>query len=261
MMEKYLLVSSILLVHHSDAYHVPFVMREPHSRHNAALDRGNLHRSVLPTFSRSASLRRDSAFKFWSCVNSGQDPSAFGDPSIPKGTGSDILAFRSGDAKIFREMSASEAAAGNVTGAARLDSIADRMDSIMQRSSSRMAAVVLDAPAAGEAQEANMWPFRSRHLKSNGRDLWKVSGDDAPHTAARMLDSFDGSDGGGGVWTVRINQLQGGAAFGLTTIDVDLDSNWCSPNQRGQVSRRLLSSTYTAYAGGRASVGRGWRHV
>jgi hypothetical protein len=146
-----------------------------------------------------------------------------------------LVGFRKEDVNVLREMSTFEAKAGNETGAALLNSIANRLDNIMQRSSSRMTAVVLDAPAkTSDNEEVNMWPFRSENLRSNGRDLWKTAGDDAPHSSARMLESFDGADGGA-VWTVRVNQLQGGANFGLTTLDVGLDSNWCSPAYRGQV--------------------------
>ena len=153
-----------------------------------------------------------------------------------------LIGFRREDVNVLREMSTFEANAGNATGAALLDSIANKLDTIMQRSSSRMTAVVLDAPArAPGSEEANMWPFRSASLRSNGRDLWKTAGDDAPHSSARMLESFDGADGGAS-WTVRVNQLSGPAAFGLTTLDVGLDADWCTPAHRGQVPPRIPRS-------------------
>ena len=127
-----------------------------------------------------------------------------------------LVGFRKEDVNVIREMSKFEAQAGNATGAALLDGIANRMDSIMQRSSSRMTAVVMDVPAdtsAAGAEEVNMWPFRSPNLRSNGRDLWKVAGADAPHSSARMLDSFDGADGGA-VLSATVGGADGGAGCG-----------------------------------------------
>jgi hypothetical protein len=145
-----------------------------------------------------------------------------------------MLSFRKDDVSVLRAMSASEANAGNFTGAERLDSIANRLDTIMKRSSSRMTAIVMDpSERKPDSEEVNMWPYRSASLRSNGPDLWKISGDESPYTAARTLESFDGADGGA-VWSVRVNQLQGSMCIGVTAIDVDLDSDWCSPSYRGQ---------------------------
>lgn len=46
-----------------------------------------------------------------------------------------LIGFRREDVNVLREMSTFEANAGNATGAALLDSIANKLDTIMQRSS------------------------------------------------------------------------------------------------------------------------------
>jgi hypothetical protein len=139
--------------------------------------------------------------------------------------------FRDGDPQVFKAMAKAEADAGNTTGADSLNSIADRLQSIMSRSEAKMASRLdmvepsLEETPSGstDAPEKRWWPFLNSMLVAKGRDVWVTSIKDGPKSA-RGPDSF--SAGCFVSWKFRMNQLSGPMCIGLTSLAVDLDKVW-----------------------------------
>jgi len=139
------------------------------------------------------------------------------------GDGKKQVPFREGDADLFKAMAEDEAAAGNTTGAATLNTIADRMQTIMDRSIAKMSDKLQVGEAAGETNEFRWWPFINMRLIAKGRDVWVSSIKDGPKSA-RGPTSFEA--GSFVSWKFRVNELSGPMCVGLTSLAVDLDKLW-----------------------------------
>jgi hypothetical protein len=145
------------------------------------------------------------------------------------GESKQMVPFREGDPEVFKDMAKAEAAAGNTTGADALNGIADRLQTIMDRSEAKMTSK-LKVEASGESADGSVepnakrwWPFLNSRLVAKGADVWVTSIKDGPKSA-RGPNSF--SAGCFVSWKFRINQLNGPMCIGLTSLAVDLDKVW-----------------------------------
>ena len=148
-----------------------------------------------------------------------------GDSSTGDESGSNNnIPFRQGDPEVLKAMAKAEAEAGNTTGAQALDTIATRMQTIMDRSTAKIAnrLDVADTVKGGDAVE-RAWPFLNSRLISKGRDVWVSSIKEGPKSA-RGARSFE--PGCFVTWKFRVNQLSGPMCVGLTSLAVDLDQVW-----------------------------------
>lgn len=130
--------------------------------------------------------------------------------------------FRAGDSELLKAMAEAEAAAGNTTGAEALSGIADRMQTIMDRSTAKLARR-LDVADEADAGSERCWPFLSPRLVAKGRGVFVSSIKEGPKSA-RGPRAFEA--GSFVTWTLRVNQLSGPMCVGLTSIAVDLDTVW-----------------------------------
>jgi len=148
---------------------------------------------------------------------------ADGEASGGGAEGKSKVPFREGDSDLFKAMAEDDAAAGNITGAATLNTIADRMQTIMDRSTAKMSDKLDVGEAAGDTKEYRWWPFINMRLIAKGRDIWVSSIKDGPKSA-RGPNSFEA--GSCVSWKFRVNALSGPMCVGLTTLAVDLDKLW-----------------------------------
>jgi hypothetical protein len=151
-------------------------------------------------------------------ADSGNQGGSAGDGKVP---------FRKDDAELMREMAKAEAEAGNSTGAENLNTIADRMQTIMDRSSAKLAKK-LDVDDVTEkggetGQEKRWWPFLDTRLVAQGKSVWVSSIKEGPKSA-RGAKSFEA--GSFVTWKFKVNQLTGPMCIGLTSLSVDLDKAW-----------------------------------
>ena len=134
----------------------------------------------------------------------------------------DMVPIRKGDPDILKAMAKDEAEAGNATGAERLNTIADRMQTIMDRSAAKMSSK-LDVDDSADAGEGARWPYFNDRLIARGRDVWVSSTEQGPKSA-RGASAFGA--GSFVTWKFRVNQLSGPLCIGLTSLAVDLDREW-----------------------------------
>jgi len=147
------------------------------------------------------------------------------------GSQNNQVAFRSGDTDLMLALAKDEAEAGNATGAASLMSIAERMQVIMDRSEAKMVTALSldrqpDATTAdgGEDEEIERWwPFMHKDLISKGRSVWCTSPETGPKSA-RGPTPFEA--GTFVTWKFKVEQLSGTLCLGLTSLAVDLDTEW-----------------------------------
>jgi len=134
----------------------------------------------------------------------------------------DMVPIRKGDPDILKAMAKDEAEAGNATGAERLNTIADRMQTIMDRSAAKMSSK-LDVADWANSGEGARWPYFNDRLIARGRDVWVSSTEQGPKSA-RGASAFGA--GSFVTWKFRVNQLSGPMCIGLTSLAVDLDREW-----------------------------------
>ena len=153
------------------------------------------------------------------------------------GSQNNQVAFRSSDTDLMMALAKDEAEAGNTTGAETLMNIADRMQAIMDRSEAKMSSkLALDGaptptavPAFASANEPEAaaierwWPFMHKGLISNGRGVWCASSESGPKSA-RGPTPFEA--GSFVTWKFKVEQLTGTLCLGLTSLAVDLDTDW-----------------------------------
>lgn len=146
-----------------------------------------------------------------------------------------MVGFRKGDAELLAGMAKDEEAAGNVTGASKLMSIADRMQVIMDRSEAKLKKKLdLNAaqpnmksgpenPIEAEAVQIKWWPYIHEGLITKGRGVWCTSTETGPKSA-RGSTAFNA--GSFVSWKFRVDQLSGPLCVGLASLAVDLDKQW-----------------------------------
>ena len=159
----------------------------------------------------------------------------FASISAPSSEGkNNMVGFRKGDAELLAGMAKDEEAAGNVTGASKLMSIADRMQVIMDRSEAKLKKKLdLNAqpsmksgpenPLEAEAVERKWWPYIHEGLITKGRGVWCTSTESGPKSA-RGSTAFNA--GSFVSWKFRVDQLSGPLCVGLASLAVDLDKQW-----------------------------------